>query len=106
MFQELNYSVFIEDGDGNILTQFGPIQHHGPGNLHHIIFYSLEKGQKYVVRMEAESAIENITSRYSFGKTSIVSHYSSSKIALIILIIIILYRSQNKARYFTCMSQL
>ena len=75
MFQELNYSVFIEDSDGNVLTQLGPIQHHGPGNLHHIIFYSLEKGQEYVARMEAKSAIENITSRYSFSKTIIVSQY-------------------------------
>ena len=69
VFQELNYSVFIEDGDGNILTQLGPMHHHGPGNLHHnIIISSLEKGQEYVARIKAESVIGNTTSHYSFSK--------------------------------------
>ena len=68
-FQELNYSVFIEDADRNILTLLGPIHHRGSGNLHHnIIVSSLEKGQDYVARMYAESTLDNTTSSYSFGK--------------------------------------
>ena len=69
VFQELNYSVFIEDGDGNVLSQIGRIHHHGPGNLHHnIIVSSLKKGQIYVARIKAESVIGNITAHYSFSK--------------------------------------
>lgn len=69
VFQELNYSVFIEDSDGNVLTRLGPIHHHGPGNLHHnIIISTLEKGQEYVARIKAISVIGNITSRFSFSK--------------------------------------
>ena len=72
--------MFIEDIDGNILTHLGPIHHHGPGSLNHIIITSsLEKGQEYIARINAESVLGNTTSSHSFSKFNIVVHSQSTR---------------------------
>lgn len=59
-YQEVNYTIVItDDSEGvNLVAQYGPIQHSGPGILEHDIRSSkLKRGQEYFLRATAVTMV-------------------------------------------------
>ena len=68
-YQELNYTIIVDDVNGSTVSELGPFYHLGPGSVKHEITSGLVRDEEYSVGIRVATPFHVVTSyNHFFGK--------------------------------------